>query len=383
MVRGPGIAAGQLIGGMVGAIDIMPTLVSMIAPSFPKPEPVDGDTWLPLVNGSAGQWVSRQDMLIEYNGPSIVPPLGPTTSDPQALLSPDMQAQRRAAREARQVLIAGKESLHALHWDAEGDFAGVDNDDANPMPAIPGVVMCGGERGTTPCDAVNNTYACVRTMNISAHGVSPHSLYCQFNDDEDYVEYYTDVDTNPWETTNVVNTSDPATVKAMANRLRNYQVCSGDNCRNPTGLYPPPAPAGSLQILNAQGGCLAATGAGQVGVTYQTCLEPNVGWFAANDSLGFPQIKSASEQTCLNLNDNVCTPGTLVHLHDCQGSDIPVHSADHWAVDAKAGTIVPLGCPGMCLVAQSQKQSEEAASDWAAVTIAACGSQGTTGWVAR
>lgn len=368
---------------MVGAIDIVPTLVSMIAPTFPKPEPVDGDTWLPLVNGSAEQWVSRQDILVEYNGPTIVPPLGAITSDPQAPLPEAMRRQRRAAREARQVRLAGKESLHSLRWDAEGEFTEGDTDDANPMPAPPGVIMCGGERGSTPCDAVNNTYACIRTINITTSGLSPHSLYCQFNDDEDYVEFYTNVNTDPWETTNVVNTSDPATVKAMANRLRNYQVCSGNNCRNPTGLYPPPAPAGSVQLHNNQGGCLAATGAGQLGVTYSSCVEPNVGWFLSNDSLGHPQIKSASDSTCVNLDNDVCAAGTYVHLYDCQGNDSRVHTADHWRFDAQTGTLQPVSCPGMCLVAESQGETEAAGSDWAAVTIAACGTAGTSGWTSH
>jgi len=55
------------------------------------------------------------------------------------------------------------------------------NDDDYPA-TIPGVTMCGGERGHTPCDAVNNTYACVRSMTpegeTRTHAVPGNYIYC-------------------------------------------------------------------------------------------------------------------------------------------------------------------------------------------------------------
>jgi len=381
LIRGPGIAPGQTISGMVGAIDIVPTILSILAPNAAKPEPIDGDSWLPLVNGSASSWVSRQDLLIEYNGPTIVPPLGPVTSDPQAAMPAAMQAQRRSAREARQVILGGPQALKGGTWDAEGDFspASASGNDDGPMPAIPGVIMCGGERGTTPCDAVNNTYACVRSINVTRPGLEQHSLYCQFNDDEDFVEFYTDVDTNPWETVNVVNSSDPRTVKAMADRLRNYMLCSGDSCRDPHGLWPPPTPAGT-SVLSDSRSCLTAVGSGQVGAVAKPCFAPFASWNVSVDAKGFPQLESAAQPgQCVNLIDAVCAAGQGVHLYDCQGDDTRVHTADHWTFDSAKGQIQAAECAGMCLASPSSAGGD---NDWEPVTLQRCGTPGTSGWTA-
>lgn len=40
-----------------------------------------------------------------------------------------------------------------------------------------GITLCGGEHGTCPCDAKNNTYKCLRTINETEN-----SIYCVFND---------------------------------------------------------------------------------------------------------------------------------------------------------------------------------------------------------
>ena len=72
-------------------------------------------------------------------------------------------------------------------------------------------------------DAKNNTYNCVRSM-------SPNFMYCQFMDDEHFVEYY-DLEKDPWQLHNTVKSLPLYQESVMRGRLWELQNCHGDGCR--------------------------------------------------------------------------------------------------------------------------------------------------------
>ena len=74
-------------------------------------------------------------------------------------------------------------------------------------------------------DCFNNTYHCVRTT-----ATTQNSMYCQFHDDETFVEYY-NLEVDPWQ---LHNAADELTVDerfAFEHRLEQLKRCSGESCR--------------------------------------------------------------------------------------------------------------------------------------------------------
>lgn len=264
------------------------------------------------------------------------------------------------------------------------------NDDDYP-DSIPGVTMCGGERGKCPCDAVNNTYACVRSMTPAGetrtHAVPGNYILCQYNDDENFVEYY-DLDKDPWNTVNAAHTEDQSKIEAIKARLRNFMSCKGaSECTDPTGLWPPPMPAGSQKITRSSGGaavCLQSVGDAQVSaVSDGSCYSPTDAWVIGKDKLGHGQFLNAADGLCLNLLDVNCAAGTSIHLYDCQGNDTRIHTADHFVYDASSGQIQMTECSGMCLGYEGSANGDGGdALAGSPATLQACGTgPGTSGWV--
>ena len=72
-------------------------------------------------------------------------------------------------------------------------------------------------------DATNNSYHCVRSM-------APSEIYCAFDDDEDFVEYY-DLETDPWQLHNTAPTLSPEIRSAFEKRLLQLRRCRGSSCR--------------------------------------------------------------------------------------------------------------------------------------------------------
>ena len=111
-----------------------------------------------------------------------------------------------------------------------------------------GVTLCGGEHGNTPCDALNNTYSCLRTMNSTEN-----SIFCEFNDTDGMVEYY-DINADPHELDNLHHSADPSKKAALAARLQAFRQCAGSSCFNPTFPFSstdvdPVLPAGKIGVV--------------------------------------------------------------------------------------------------------------------------------------
>jgi hypothetical protein len=78
-------------------------------------------------------------------------------------------------------------------------------------------------------DGFNNTYTCVRTL--SKDGAGPNSLYCEFADDENFVEYYEHA-SDPWQLKNLAKAAQPLpALKPLAARLAQLRSCKGKECR--------------------------------------------------------------------------------------------------------------------------------------------------------
>ena len=106
----------------------------------------------------------------------------------------------------------------------------------------------------SPCDSKNNTYRCLRTINATEN-----SIYCEFDDPENFVEYY-DLNADPYNIVNLAfNASNGAVAKkrwavateaelvvlggvkqklaALAKRLKVFMECKGLDCWNPVALH--------------------------------------------------------------------------------------------------------------------------------------------------
>ena len=75
-------------------------------------------------------------------------------------------------------------------------------------------------------DCFNNTYHCVRTT-----FAKNNSMYCHFDDDESFVEYY-NLETDPWQ---LHNAAEELTIDerfVFERRLAELKHCSGESCRH-------------------------------------------------------------------------------------------------------------------------------------------------------
>jgi hypothetical protein len=161
---------------MASHIDLAVTLLDMAG--VPKPTVMDGMSWLHLLDGNDGgeggtekrngtAW--RTDLLIEYNGPS------PRQPEPINSLSAARANVRESVKEEYRVFLdraLGSSSLLAKPVPSGSCGMAVTGHDVHTDCA--GIGMCGGEHGECPCDATNNTYKCLRTINATEN-----SIYCQ------------------------------------------------------------------------------------------------------------------------------------------------------------------------------------------------------------
>ena len=250
--------------------------------------------------------------------------------------------------------------------------------------------MCGGEHGMCPCDAPNNTYKCLRTMNASEN-----SIFCEFDDSVEMVEWY-DLNNDPYELYNLATaaaTPTPAQATKMAAlhaRLRAYMHCWGDYCHDPPANIPPPpsppppppspVPPGMRQY-RAGGMCLsaAAVDGDQPVVGLAECAAqgyaPTQVWDDAAIH-GQPAIRlvAGGNDGCLNLNmgANACglpPAQTWFHLFNCPGG---AGNRLVWNATLSAIELVPAVCgggPPRCVAAADRK-----------VELAPCSSAGAQGW---
>ncbi|XP_078680909.1 N-acetylglucosamine-6-sulfatase-like [Branchiostoma floridae x Branchiostoma belcheri] len=171
MIRGPGIKSGQTITAPVMNIDLMPTIIEMAGGKTPLD--VDGRSLMPLllstqVETGAPAW--RSDLLVEHQG---------------------------------EWALHAWPKYNCPHW----------------WTLVTGCVPdCVCE------DSYNNTYSCVRTLSSRAD-----LMYCEFQDDENFKEFY-NLEKDPHQLNNAINTTDPNVLKFMSERLKELVTCYGKTC---------------------------------------------------------------------------------------------------------------------------------------------------------
>ena len=201
MVRGPGVPKNVTLDDIVLNIDLAPTIVGLATGAIPSD--MDGSNFMSLFlsqtasSRSTSSW--RSDFLVGYNGKDmpVAPPPGKIKS-------------------------RGPEAKHQ-------------------QPII-------GHRQ----DSRNNTYSCLRTIRsatnsqessvpistVDGSATDPTStpvntMYCQFQDDESFVEFY-DLSTDPWQLDNRANELTAEDHLVFAKRLDEFKACSGESCRSAT-----------------------------------------------------------------------------------------------------------------------------------------------------
>lgn len=169
LVRGPGIKPNSTVKAPVLNIDLAPTILDISGVDLSKVN-VDGQSFLSQMAPSLRNGTARPFFLVEYTG--------------------------------------------------EGH--------ENPDPACPklgpGLSQCFPD---CVCeDAINNTYACVRSLSSSQD-----LQYCEFADSESFVEVY-NLTSDPNQLENIFKKMDPQVLQTMNQRLIKLQSCVGKSCRD-------------------------------------------------------------------------------------------------------------------------------------------------------
>jgi len=84
-------------------------------------------------------------------------------------------------------------------------------------------------------DAANNTFHCVRSMKSPGYAVG-NTIYCRFDDDENFVEFY-NLTADKWQLHNTANRLSKAVKNQLESRLKFLKRCKGSTCRK--GAAPP------------------------------------------------------------------------------------------------------------------------------------------------
>mmetsp|Transcript_34422 Transcript_34422/g.75350 ORF Transcript_34422/g.75350 Transcript_34422/m.75350 type:complete len:564 (-) Transcript_34422:1057-2748(-) len=157
-------------------IDIAPTIYELSTGSSDIPESMDGSSFAALLNGGGGGSRNRRtstsrirdDFLISYHGEGYAP-------------------------------------------------CGMAECPPNP------------HGGWMP-DAWNNTYHCVRTVTSESTDGHVDSIFCLFEDNENFVEYY-DLTVDPRQLSNKYNELSPEEIDMYKDRLAQLRSCHGSSCR--------------------------------------------------------------------------------------------------------------------------------------------------------
>nr|CAB3250160.1 N-acetylglucosamine-6-sulfatase [Phallusia mammillata] len=176
VIRGPGVSKNVTRHELVTSIDIGPTIVDISTGGTGNfPPTMDGVSLMPLFNVTdKPKW--RTDFLVEYQGEGspLPPPNCPHGSAGESQCFPDCVCE----------------------------------------------------------DAYNNTYSCVRTMDLDG---KVDIMYCEFTDTETFVEVYNHT-VDPHQLKNIRNTINPQVLVKMNQRLITLGACTGKTCRAP-GSY--------------------------------------------------------------------------------------------------------------------------------------------------
>ncbi|MEP6984975.1 MAG: sulfatase [Chloroflexota bacterium] len=176
IVRGPGIAAGKTIDGITGNIDLAPTMASMAGVT--PPDFVDGRSFLPLLLAqNSAAW--RTVYLVEHFNQS---------SAPAAQAAPDPDTQEPA------------------------------DIDQSPDQAVDIVATATPSPNKAPVRGIPEF-----------HGIRGEGyVYVEYETGEK--EFY-DLTKDPYELHNLAAKLDPATLKALSDRVSALVICKADACR--------------------------------------------------------------------------------------------------------------------------------------------------------
>ncbi|XP_019712006.1 glucosamine (N-acetyl)-6-sulfatase (Sanfilippo disease IIID), b [Hippocampus comes] len=168
LVRGPGVKANTTVKAPVLNIDLAPTILDIAGINVSAAN-ADGQSFLPLMAPALRNGSARPYFLVEHTG--------------EGLSSGDPSCPKKG----------------------------------------PGLAECFPD---CVCeDSLNNTYACVRTLD--GHD---NMQYCEFADNESFVEVY-NLGSDPHQLENIVKKVDPAVLQTMNQRLIKLQSCQGAGCR--------------------------------------------------------------------------------------------------------------------------------------------------------
>jgi hypothetical protein len=219
------------------------------------------------------------------------------------------------------------------------------------------------------CDAQNNTYKCLRTINNTEN-----SIYCEFDDDVKMVEYY-DISNDPYQLHNLHEDGNPIKMASLQRRLNEFMECWGDQCffppAHPSPLPKPPPPPGYNETLvfeNLCANCGACEEKGLLRLEEQSAVNCEKFKIGINPSTQHGQIQAGSSLKCWNIEDARCEDGQTMYMHACGGK------ADAFTFDVHAKLIRSEKCPGMC----ASKAGGPPASP--AIVLSSCNSSAAMGW---
>ena len=209
LVRGPGIAPGRVVtDGFVVTIDLAPTFLDLagVAPrEYADDVTLDGRSAAPLLlepshaaRAPQPSAPPRDDFLIEYHGEA--------SDNCHAYLQHSHPRGNFSKGDGINCGLRGPDSWATPpYFDGDVTFSAIQ-------------------------DAANNTYACVRTRGRGGGDAAADTMYCEFDDDEHFVEYY-EHGRDPWQLKNLGKSAAASTLAPLKARLEQFRHCKGEGCR--------------------------------------------------------------------------------------------------------------------------------------------------------
>lgn len=241
-VRGPGLPRGALSDAMIANIDFVPTFLAIgsgrgTAASSSQAQPAAAEL-LPAKAQDVFDGVSFLSALRSAR------PKGEKQAPHKGARKPEAPSHKRSLLleyhgEANFQFKSHEEKVK-IKQVCGGQFAagmscwleGQEPRNPLPPPLVKPYEVCSCQ------DSTNNTYACVRTLEVSNGTTVADSLYCRFDDNEGFEEYYdmTGVlskaprDLARWQLTNEVSRLGPIELGALRAQLKRLRQCAGPSC---------------------------------------------------------------------------------------------------------------------------------------------------------
>ncbi|XP_064600043.1 N-acetylglucosamine-6-sulfatase-like [Liolophura sinensis] len=206
MVRGPGIAAGQVREEIMLNIDFAPTFVELAGLS--PPVDMDGMSMAKVLMDKSNKSLSFRDtFLVEHVGEyTINIPGCPNLYNQDVMIcSSDC-----VCEDSRNNSFG---CLRSINSKSSMKYCEMADDQAcqDYCPAL--------------CDSKNNTFSCVR---VKEDGIDVK--YCEIPDDNHFIEHY-DVTEDPFELTNLYPAVGEAKLAKYKDLLYSMARCAGENCK--------------------------------------------------------------------------------------------------------------------------------------------------------